>query len=254
MAQVSFSVKHQIIRRTDTFRVVALSHDYLYAQFDFLTPEWSEVEKTAIFKSDQDTNAYEMLIGQDGTCLVPHEVLEETGNVYVSVFGGSLITVNTATFKVLESGYVDGLESQAPPTPSIYEQILAHMQNLEDVADQAGDAAASAQAAAQSASDAADSALAASGSATSAETYKNAAQGYSEQTQGYVLEAMGYRDQAAASATAADASASRAEQAADNAGYMVIEINNRGHLIYTRTDGVDVDFDIDATGHLVMEA
>lgn len=251
MAHITFSVKHQIIRRTDNFRVVAKSHDYLTVEFEFLTPEWNEVEKTAIFTSGSDS--YEMLIGQDGTCLVPHEVLTETGQVYVSVYGGSLITVNTAQFKVLATGYVDGLDSQTPPTPSIYEQILAHMQNLEDIAEQVGDAAQSASEAAQSASEAAESATSAEGSATSAEAYKNNAKGYAEQTQGYILEAMGYRDQAHEYADAADASADRAEQAAGSAGYMIIEIDDEGHLIYTRTDNVGVDFSLEG-GHLIMGA
>ena len=46
-------------------------------------------------------------------------------------------------------------------------------------------------------------------------------------------------------------SAERAEQAANNAGYMDIEMVE-GRLIYTRTDAVDVTFELD-DGHLLME-
>lgn len=55
---------------------------------------------------------------------------------------------------------------------------------------------------------------------------------------------------------AADANrdADRAEQAANTAGYMEIEVDGNGHLIYTRTDAVDVTFNLDADGHLLMEA
>lgn len=51
----------------------------------------------------------------------------------------------------------------------------------------------------------------------------------------------------------AEDAADRAEQAATTAGYMIIGIDADGHLIYTRTDQVDVDFALDNSGHLVME-
>ena len=56
-----------------------------------------------------------------------------------------------------------------------------------------------------------------------------------------------------ASATSAAQSAERAEQAAADAGFMDVEIDSNGHLIYTRTDAVDVDLKL-VNGHLVMEA
>ena len=59
-------------------------------------------------------------------------------------------------------------------------------------------------------------------------------------------------DNAGASASAAEAAATRAEQAAANAGYMFFYIDSNGHLIYERTDNVDVDFAL-SDGHLYME-
>ena len=56
-----------------------------------------------------------------------------------------------------------------------------------------------------------------------------------------------------ASATSAAQSAERAEQAAADAGFMDVAINDAGHLIYTRTDAVDVDLKL-VNGHLIMEA
>ena len=56
-----------------------------------------------------------------------------------------------------------------------------------------------------------------------------------------------------ASARSAAESADRAEQAAAEAGFMDVEIDSDGHLIYTRTDAVDVDLKL-VNGHLIMEA
>ena len=58
---------------------------------------------------------------------------------------------------------------------------------------------------------------------------------------------------AAQSASDAAASAELAEQAASSAGYFLVEINDNGHLIYPRTEDVDVDFSLSSDGHLVME-
>lgn len=55
-----------------------------------------------------------------------------------------------------------------------------------------------------------------------------------------------------ASADSAEQSAERAEQAATNAGYMEFQIDEDGHLIYIRTDAVDVDFSL-VDGHLIMQ-
>lgn len=44
-----------------------------------------------------------------------------------------------------------------------------------------------------------------------------------------------------------------AGQAAASAGYMYMNINSVGHLIYTKTENVDVDFELDGDGHLIVE-
>ena len=129
MEQLQFYVSNQMIRRTDRFKVVSDSRNYLYAKFTFGTDEWKNKTITAIFKSP-DT-AYEVILDENNTCLVPWEVLQKPyQGFYVSCFAGDLITVNTAQVVVIESGYEDDLESSQPPTPSVYEQIL---ERLDDV-------------------------------------------------------------------------------------------------------------------------
>lgn len=252
MAQVQFTVRNQRIRRTDNFYVVADSHDYLYAKFSFGTPEWDGLEKTAIFSKKDGDTAYEMLIEQDGTCKVPHEVLSGEGTVEVSVFGGSLITVDNAIIKVFKSGYRDDLESSTDPTPSIYEQILEHVQNLEDIAEQVGDAEEAAREAKASEESAADSATAAAVSASDAEGHKNDAYAYAQQAGSDANEAKGYRDQAQGYANSAEDSADRAEQAAAISGYLFFWIDTNGDLIMDKTPNTQVDFYLD-DGDLYLE-
>lgn len=66
--------------------------------------------------------------------------------------------------------------------------------------------------------------------------------------------ALYYAGQAANSATSAEQSADRAEQSAATAGFMEMQMDEYGHLIYIRTDQVDVDFEMDENGHLVMKS
>lgn len=120
----------------------------------------------------------------------------------------------------------------------------------------AEDAQAAAETAAQTATEKAqqtaqDAAQAASdaGRAESAANRAEAAQSGAESAK---TDAETAAQGAAASASAASASADKAEQAAANAGYMFFHIDSNGHLIYERTDNVDVDFAL-SDGHLYME-
>ena len=123
---VSFSLKNQVIRRTDSNTVVAQSRNYLRAKFNALTDDWIG-PITAIF------NEYTVLLDGNNECLVPWEVLQNPGVVKVSAFCGDLHTASVVTMVVNPSGYVDG-ETPEPPTPGVYEQLTGMVQNAIDTA------------------------------------------------------------------------------------------------------------------------
>lgn len=105
-----------------------------------------------------------------------------------------------------------------------------------------------------SATSAEGSASDASGYASSASDSADSAVRSATSAEGYASSASGSASDAAISEANALIYCNRAEQAADTAGYLDVYVNNDGHLIYTRTDQVDVDFALDATnGHLIME-
>lgn len=126
--KLSFRVEKQNIMRTDSNKVVAKSKNYLYAAFTFSTDDWDDIEiKTAIFKNGD--RVFNVILDDNDECLVPHEVLD-SGTVIVSVFGGNLITVDCASFKIHESGYEDGVTPE-PPTQDVYSQIINMIENME---------------------------------------------------------------------------------------------------------------------------
>lgn len=129
-AQLKFTVTNQLIKRTDSFPVVAKSQNYLYAQFTFETDEWAGLTHTALFRLGE--TSYAVILDENETCLVPHEVLEEqNGHVYVSVFAGERITANEAQFVVYKSGFSDDPETPAPPSQTVYEQLVNMVEGIE---------------------------------------------------------------------------------------------------------------------------
>ena len=106
-----------------------------------------------------------------------------------------------------------------------------------------------------------DAANRAETAASGTEEYAERAESAADRAETVATDADNYCERAETAAEDAETSAQdaardadRAEQAAANAGYMWMEFDDRDHIIYTRTDAVDVDFRLDETGHLIMEA
>lgn len=121
-----FTVDKQIITRRDNEKVVRDSVNYLHVNFSF-SEEWTG-DKTAVFKSKSGI-AYNVLVGSDGSCLVPWEVLKEE-YFEVSAFCGDLITANVVKVFTIPSGYEIGSQGRIP-TPDIYAQIIARLSAIE---------------------------------------------------------------------------------------------------------------------------
>lgn len=195
-------------------------------------------------------------IGSENTVTIPDEMFLSGECIYAWVFlhmgENDGETEYMAVIPILKRAK----PTDTPPTPveqSAITQAIAALnaaveqtgQDVTDAAASASAALASERAAAASEVNAAASERAAAQSETNAGNSATAA-ARSEQN------ASGSASSASASAASAYADAERAEQAATTAGYLDVEIDENGHLIYTRTDAVDVDFELE-NGHLLME-
>ena len=123
MGQLKLNVKNQIISRTDNFRVVADSRNYLYADFTF-TEEWENEQITAIFTRGNE--AYNAIV-DNGTCLVPWEVIKAP-SFYISVFCDNLVTANIVKIDVEKSGFTDDGQIPGTPTPTVWEQYMTELE------------------------------------------------------------------------------------------------------------------------------
>jgi hypothetical protein len=125
---LGFNVNKQFINITDRLAMASDSQEYITARFTF-DSDWDGLVKTATFYQKSDS-VYHMLLDEDGTCIVPHEVLEDKGYLYIGVFGVSgtkRITTNIVNINIVNGSYGEGLTPDEA-TEDIYAQIIALME------------------------------------------------------------------------------------------------------------------------------
>lgn len=210
-------------------------------------------------------------IGTDGEVVIPDVYLTTGKTVYAWIFLHDTETDGETMYAITIPVIPRPQPTDEEPTPvqqSEINQLIDALNSGVDRAETAADSAEAAQTAAEtaagesaaSATTAAQKASEAAISAGNSEQSAQAAAASATAAAGSASNASQSATEAAASATAAqdsadDAadSADRAEQAAGQAGYMFFHIDERGHLIYERTDNVNVDFYL-LDGHLYVRA
>ena len=91
--------------------------------------EWNSFGKSAVFFTEKmSADVYEIVLDTNGECLVPSEVLVESGYLFIGVRGVNADTgaVKTSTLikKRLEKGAPSGNTTAVEITPDIYQQLL----------------------------------------------------------------------------------------------------------------------------------
>lgn len=109
-------------------------------QFQF-DSEWDGLEKTAVFRAGDCTVS--TLLDETETCIIPWEVFQDAkrtlyAGVYGTKNGNTVLPTIWASLGEIRQGCEPG-ESTQPPTPSVYEQILAEIGNLDNLATSAKD-------------------------------------------------------------------------------------------------------------------
>lgn len=120
------------------------SKNVYVCQFEF-SSEWEGLEKVAVFATAMGESGplpdsvYNQLLGDDNRCFIPWEVTKEANaSVYIGVFGtmNEEIVLPTVWMDIgtILLGVTTGLELE-PPTPDLYEQILAQLKGIKDEVD-----------------------------------------------------------------------------------------------------------------------
>ena len=103
-------------------------------QFVF-SSDWDGLTKTAVFQAG--SYKYSVLLDESNEAPIPWEVLQNPRRtLYAGVYGtnGESLVLPTiwASLGIIQEGANPGQDTQ-PPTPSVYEQILAEIGNLDDL-------------------------------------------------------------------------------------------------------------------------
>ncbi|MCL2094761.1 hypothetical protein FWH13_01455 [Candidatus Saccharibacteria bacterium] len=118
---------------TPKTNIASLSQNYLSVRFDFSeTSEWEGLTKVAVFTQNRKGKVYHVLVDAGGIVTVPSEVLQSSSRILVGVFGtdgDSLrVTTNLSAIELVEGSYIPSTGAE-PPTPDIYQQVLAELAN-----------------------------------------------------------------------------------------------------------------------------
>ncbi len=183
--------------------------------FEFC-PLWSGFEKYGVFYVTEKNVCYAP-IGEDDSCIIPHEVCERAATIHIGAFGvnseGIRRSTNEIKYKIVK-GAIESGHKPSDPTPDLYTQILSRIDSIcaaaesaAESAKQTAEAAAVANSAAKDANEAADNANKAAYNANKAADNINNA----------VQQATTAADNANNAATSADNAADRASSATSDA-------------------------------------
>ena len=207
-------------------------------------PEYFQAD----FANSEKGTATRML-GHDGEVTIPDALLQTGLPIFCWIY-----VVNETTGRTVYSVKIPVKQrsnvEDPQPTPEQADIITQAINALNSAGDSASQSASEAQTYAERAETASESAEASQESATQSAT---ASQQSAESAAQSAQQAATSEAKAKRYSQDAEVDANRAEMAAKNAGYFDVEIDARGHLIYTKTDNMEMDMNIDDRGHLIID-
>ena len=95
--------------------------------------KWDGFSKTAVFYQDKK-NVYYSVLDENDTCIIPKEATASKGTMFFGIFGSKGDVTRTSEilrYKIDEGAITEDLKP-SDPTPDIYEQILAKLQEIRE--------------------------------------------------------------------------------------------------------------------------
>ena len=227
---ITFQADEQILIKTGGIDEYA-SDTVSYVEADFtLGQNWDSFDSVrAIWQSRYTVK--QTVLNHEGKCIIPWEILSRRSEIQVNLVGsivdGLVLTDRLTTFAIKALTVTQDVpvcSGETPISPSQFEEFVDIVKEDADRAEEGALASEAWAVGERNGTPVPDT----------DDTYENNSKYY---------------------AGLAEDWADKAEQGAESAGYMDMHINEDGHLIYTRTAAVDVDFWINhADGNLVIGA
>lgn len=129
---INLSVKNQNLIKESEVIGVEMSQDYIQCKFVFLTADWNDTDRTAVFKNSKNGKLFEVMLENDA-CMIPWEVLTDSGHVNISVYGvkGTYRITSTIVSFSVEKTLFGGLKGK-DPSLTVYEQLLNRLHEKAD--------------------------------------------------------------------------------------------------------------------------
>lgn len=114
----------QVLSAITLPKVACNNQNTVRLEVDF-DSNWNDYAKSAVFYTSNNPTAYEVVFSSDNICLVPPEVLTESGYLFIGVKGvsGSAVKMSTVLKYKIEIGTPSVLISD--PTDNVYNQLLS---------------------------------------------------------------------------------------------------------------------------------
>ena len=110
---------------------VLYTHEQNYVALHFLLDDfWKSIEaRGCIFK--KDGQSITVMLDEQNDAVVPWELLQSPGVLYVSLFGGDRMTTCEVDIAVLESGWDENSIAPSAPTVDAFNDILNRLSTSE---------------------------------------------------------------------------------------------------------------------------
>lgn len=93
---------------------------------------WLDYTMSAVFFTSWSKTVYEVML-EGNSCIVPHEVLDKPGKLYIGIRGvkDDLVKASTLVVYKIEKGAPTGTATAMEPTPDVYQQILKRLNEID---------------------------------------------------------------------------------------------------------------------------
>ena len=130
MAEIHLATEGQRLFTVTRPKIASGDKNLNYLRVSFC-PNWDGFVKTAIFYRNKK-DAYYAVLNDENTCLIPWEVLQTNGILYLGIIGVSgdiRKTSEVISYRIAKGAIVDD-SKPSDPAPDIYNQILANYNSI----------------------------------------------------------------------------------------------------------------------------
>lgn len=119
----------------ETVETITSGSSNVYVMKFNFSDEWSVLERVAVFRKGKETPV-NILLDDDNQCMIPWEVMTTpeaviTFGVFGTMDGNVVLPTVWANGGIVVEGVITGIELE-PPTPDLYQQILARLAYIEN--------------------------------------------------------------------------------------------------------------------------